>query len=687
MSSQLRHVCADEMKIRLNPASQRRIIIPLLEIVLMTDFFEQQDQARKATFRLLVLYVLGVIGTCVTLHLGISAALSFASSPEESTSFSTASFVQLALNPLFAVFTLGITSLIIVLSSVYKMASLRAGGSVVAREMGGREILNTTQDLLERRLLNVVEEMAISSGIAMPRVFVLDQECGMNAFAAGFSSKDAAVAVTRGLLEIVQRDELQAVIGHEFSHVLNGDMRLNIRLVGILYGIFALAIIGRVLIEIGLRSSSRGSSNKKNNSLAGLAAVGIVCWLVGQIGFFFGRLIQSSISRQREFLADASAVQFTRNPLGLCNALKLIGAAGSRLANPNTSEVSHMLFASGLESMFATHPPIASRIRRLDPNFDGNFSEARLLLDKRHTALAAMASSAQEKDSDDSSEAFRNLKHVVPGGMSIPGLDHEDGEIVGAALAMAWLNDADRQALRNIPTAIACVCGCLISEDEAVRERQMEMLPYLSGNSDLLRQMVDEWSVKMREWSITQRRKICELAVTGLRNEPRELREKLSKAVQALSSADDIIEPFEFAIGCMISRRLLPDDSIAHARRPPVPPRQVVNEIIEVLSVIAQHGAKDQTEMRPALEAGLKRLLPFIGEVDVRTLSQSVDARKLERALQELERLAPLLKREFMQACEVIILYDGEICETEETFLYAIADAIDAISWNAKLQK
>jgi Zn-dependent protease with chaperone function len=323
----------------------------------MTDFFEQQEHARKATYRLIVLYVLGVIGTCVTLHFGLSAALSIvSSSSEESSSFNMASFLKLALNPQFAFFTLGITSLIIVLSSVYKMASLRAGGSAVARELGGREILNSTQDVLERRLLNVVEEMAIASGIAMPRVFVLDNEKGMNAFAAGFSSKDAAVAVTRGLLELVQRDELQAVIGHEFSHVLNGDMRLNIRLVGILYGIFALAILGRVLIEIGLRSSSRSSSNKKN-SLAGLAVVGFVCWLVGQIGFFFGRLIQSSISRQREYLADASAVQFTRNPLGLANALKLIGATGSRLSNPNTSEVSHMLFASGLESMFATHPP------------------------------------------------------------------------------------------------------------------------------------------------------------------------------------------------------------------------------------------------------------------------------------------------------------------------------------------
>ena len=191
----------------------------------------------------------------------------------------------------------------------------------------------------------------------------------------------------------------------------------------------------------------------------------------------------------------------------------------------------------------------------------------------------------------------------------------------------------------------------------------------------------------MREWTITQRRKICELAVTGLRNEPRELREKLSKAVQALSSADEIIEPFEFAIGCMISRRLLPDDSIAHARRPPVPPRQVVAEIIEVLSAIALHGAKDESRTRSALEVGLKRLLPFVGAVEVRTIAQSIDARKLDRALQQLEGLAPLIKREFMQACEVIILHDGEILETEETFLFAIADAIDAIGWNATLLK
>lgn len=654
----------------------------------MTDFFEQQEQARKATYRLIVLYVLGVIGTCATLHFGLSAALSMvSSSSEESTSLNMASFLKLALNPQFALFTLGITSLIIVLSSVYKMASLRAGGSAVAQEMGGREILNSTQDVLERRLLNVVEEMAIASGIAMPRVFVMDNEQGMNAFAAGFSSKDAAIAVTRGLLEIVQRDELQAVIGHEFSHVLNGDMRLNIRLVGILYGILALAILGRVLIEIGLRSSSR-STSRKSNGLAALAVVGIVCWLVGQIGFFFGRLIQSSISRQREFLADASAVQFTRNPLGLANALKLIGAAGSRLSSPNTSEVSHMLFASGMESMFATHPPISIRIRRLDKQFDGNFAEARQLLGMRQSALAASVSGAQSHEAGGSADGLRNLQRGVPGAhVCIPGVDQDDAEIVGSAYALAWLQDSDRESLVDPIEAVACVCGALIAHDEELRDRQMTFLPFINGSEETLRQKTDTWRMNMRSWSVSQRRKTCELAVSALRNESIGVRTKLATAIDAISCADDVVEPFEFAIGCMIRRRLLPDDTVAHARRPPVPPRQIVDEIVEVLSVIALYGAKDQARIRPALEAGLTRLIPFIGAVEVRTINQTIDVRKLDRALQQLEGLAPLIKREFMQACEVIILHDGEISETEETFLFAIADAIDAIGWNAMFRK
>jgi Zn-dependent protease with chaperone function len=646
----------------------------------MTDFFEQQEKSRSATLWLLILYVLAVLATCLLLHVGLCAAFSFGGSHNEG--FSRDAFLGYLFMPEVALATLGITSLIIFVSSMFKIMQLRSGGSAVAEELGGREIVNGTQDPMERRLLNVVEEMAIASGITMPRVYVLDGERGMNAFAAGFSSKDAAVAVTRGLLEVVKRDELQAVIGHEFSHVLNGDMRLNIWLVGVLHGIFALTILGRVLIDIGLRASRNSSSRKNKNPLSLLAVVGIVCWLVGLVGFFFGRLIQSGISRQREMLADASAVQFTRNPQGLAQALKLIGAAGSNLESPNTAEVSHMLFASGMNSLFASHPPIEYRIQRLDPSFTGSFKEARLLLDRRRSEL--VRASVSEADDSSGKNDLDALKHLHPG-LSVAGLEKDEASAVSAFFSLAWLSQADREALRTIPAAMGCICGCLLSTDEAVRERQMGMLPRLSFNDTLLRQLVESWAAQVKERTVSEKWKLCELAVMGLRNEPRDMRERLAKSVRALSSADDQIDPFEFAIGCMIRRRLLPDESLEAARRPPVSPRQLIGEIQEVLGVVALYGAKEGRSICPALEAGLQRLAPFIGAVQMRTIPDSVDADKLDRALRQLEGLAPLIKREFMQACEVVIMHDNEMTETEETFLFAIADAIDALSWNAKL--
>jgi Zn-dependent protease with chaperone function len=652
----------------------------------MTDFFEQQEKSRKATFGLLVLYIFSVVATCLLLHLSLCAVFSYGNS--EGQGFQMEKFLEYLLMPEIVLATMGITSLIIFLSSIYKITQLSAGGSAVAEELGGREITNSTQDPMERRLLNVVEEMAIASGITMPRVYVLDGERGMNAFAAGFSSKDAAVAVTRGLLEVVKRDELQAVIGHEFSHVLNGDMRLNIWLVGVLHGIFALTILGRVLIEIGLRSSSRSSSSsrKNNNPMALLALVGLVSWIVGLVGFFFGRLIQSCISRQREYLADASAVQFTRNPQGLAQALKLIGAAGSSLTSPNTSEVSHMLFASGLNSLFATHPPIEKRIQLLDPFFKGSFNEARVMLDARRSELIRAAKGPAKSDTSDSLDDLNPINRLHPT-LSIPGLEEEDASAVSALFSLAWLSQEDRVTLRTIPAAIGCICGCLLSTDEAVRERQMGMLPRLSFNDALVRQWVESWAERIRERTVSERRQVCELAVMALRNEPRDLRERLAKSVEALSSADDQIDPFEFAVGCMIRRRLLPDESLEASRRPPVPPKQLVAEILEVLSVIALYGAKEGRSILPALEAGVQRLLPFIGALPIRTIPETVDAQKLDRSLRHLEALAPLLKREFMQACEVIIMHDAEMTEVEETFLFAIADAIDALSWNAKVAK
>ncbi|MGH7991635.1 MAG: M48 family metallopeptidase, partial [Limisphaerales bacterium] len=261
-----------------------------------------------------------------------------------------------------------ITLAIVSIGSAFKISQLAEGGSAVAETLGGELVQSNTTDPNERKLLNVVEEMAIASGVPMPKVYVLDDEKGINAFAAGHTPSDAAIGVTRGCITMLSRDELQGVIGHEFSHLLNGDMRLNIQLIGILFGILCIATIGRILLY------TRGGNRNNAGPLIGLALLAI-----GGIGVLFGRLIQAAVSRQREFLADASSVQFTRNPLGLSGALQKIGrySFGSRMESEHAPDACHLFFGNGVReplfSLMATHPPIDQRIHAIDSTWDGKF--------------------------------------------------------------------------------------------------------------------------------------------------------------------------------------------------------------------------------------------------------------------------------------------------------------------------
>src|SRR5262245_28890169 len=326
-----------------------------------TNFFQQQDSARRKTFQLVVYFVLA-ISILIALVYGLLLAL-------EPVSWWQPELLLLA--------ALGV-GLVVGGASAFKVAQLASGGQAVALMMGGEEVPGTTTDARQKRLLNVVEEMALAAGVPVPPVYVL-AEPGINAFAAGYAPGDAVVAVSQGCLNYLTRDELQGVVAHEFSHILNGDMRLNIRLIGLIFGIMALSIIGRMLMF-----TSGGRSSGRNDSRGGMVLLGLGVFVLGLVGAFFGRLIMAAVSRQREYLADASAVQFTRNPDGIGGALKKIGglAEGSRIENPQAAEAGHMFFANafageGLAGLLATHPPLVERIRRLDPQFDGRFPEVR----------------------------------------------------------------------------------------------------------------------------------------------------------------------------------------------------------------------------------------------------------------------------------------------------------------------
>ncbi|MGH8432372.1 MAG: M48 family metallopeptidase, partial [Solimonas sp.] len=325
------------------------------------NFFEHQAQARRDTRRLVLLFLLAVVGVVAVLDLLLLLAMY---SLGEHAPMSLAAFAQEQASPLG--FVAVMTAVVIGVSSLFKSASLSGGGSGIARALGGEAVHPGGRDPRLRRLRNVVEEMAIASGVPVPAIYWLPQETGINAFAAGYTPADAAVAVTRGALDKLTRDELQGVIGHEFSHILNGDMRLNIRMMGLLFGILVIAIAGRKLMRISLQADDA-------RTLSAGVAGGLALTLIGYVGYFFGQLIRAGVSRQREYLADASAVQFTRQTQGIAGALKKLAGVdkGAKLDNAGCDEVSHMLFGDGIGygALFATHPPILERIRVLEPGF------------------------------------------------------------------------------------------------------------------------------------------------------------------------------------------------------------------------------------------------------------------------------------------------------------------------------
>ncbi len=347
------------------------------------DFFQNQEVARKKTGRLIVYFLVAVILIIVTVYVAIAAVLRVAEPAAREGA--VVELPSLWDPQLFAVVAVG-TAALISGGSLYKIASLSGGGHTVAELMGGRLLHPQTSDLDERKILNVVEEMAIAAGTPVPPVYLLENEEGINAFAAGHSPNDAVIGVTRGCVRTLSRDELQGVIGHEFSHILNGDMKLNLRLMGVLFGILLIGLSGYILLRstsgYGVRVSNRDDDRGGRNVLP---LIGLALYVIGYVGVFFANLIKAAVSRQREFLADASAVQFTRNSDGIAGALKKIGAleAGSAIREPRAAEASHMFFgnagtAGQLFGLLETHPPLVERIRRLDPSFDGDFSKVRL---------------------------------------------------------------------------------------------------------------------------------------------------------------------------------------------------------------------------------------------------------------------------------------------------------------------
>ncbi|MBW3600753.1 MAG: M48 family metallopeptidase, partial [Planctomycetes bacterium] len=523
-----------------------------------TDFFSRQDRARRNTSLLVLYFALAVVLIVLGVYLVFAGVFLFAGG--QGKRYDQAQAASWWSPQLFLATSAG-TLTVIVAGSLYKTVQLRRGGDAVAQILGGRRIDPETGDFHERRLVNVVEEMAIASGTPVPPVYVLDQEASINAFAAGYTPGDAVVGVTRGTLERLSRDELQGVIAHEFSHILNGDMRLNVRLIGILHGILVLAIIGYMLLRsTAYRGGKRGA--------AGALLVGLGLVILGYAGVFVGKLIKSAVSRQREFLADASAVQFTRNPAGIAGALRKIGGMshGARIENPHAEEASHMFFGNAVGawlSLTSTHPPLEERIRRIDPAFDGTFTPSQ---------PAPEPSQAQRRAAGKPSAAPLPFPVRLPSGSRLPLDPAQVVALVGAPapahLAYAGrlvesLPERLRSAAHSPFSARAVIFALLLDRDQSIRQAQLEQL---AGHAEApvveeTRRLAPLTDDLPREARVP----LVDMAFPALRALSDSQYRAFQQNVDRLVRADRKIQLFEYVLQRMLMRHL--DEHFAARKR------------------------------------------------------------------------------------------------------------------------
>lgn len=604
------------------------------------DFFDHQDRSRKKTKHLVLLFGLAVSAIILSVY-AASRILAYQANQRL---MSNADFQAYTFSfwdsDLFLGISIGVL-LLIAIGSIYKTATLRKGGSAVARMLGATCVQPSTKDPNERKLRNVVEEMAIASGIPVPEIYIMEEEDSINAFAAGFTPSDAVVGVTRGALTKLNRDELQGVIAHEFSHIFHGDMRLNIRLMGLLHGILLIGLVG-----YGVMRGSRGGGRKGG----GIVIFGLALLAIGYIGVFFGKLIQAAVSRQREFLADASAVQFTRNPNGIRDALTKIGqdARGANISNRHATEVGHMTFGSPSKSfinLLATHPPLEKRIQAIDPDFKG----------------AAQGLGTTKKD-----EGLSTVSLLNSVGAPTPA------HLESASTFMAGIPASLHAALTESLGAQAVIYSMILLASEN-REKELSLL---AKRDSKVHEKVLELQTEMAEQGNRNRLEWIDISLPALRTMTPEEFATFKKTLLELIHADQKVDLFELTLVRILERHLAVHWGKPNRKEITFRSLQPLREEIRDLLSHLSHSGSNNDEAKASIsfdlgwkELGLKphALLPR-SECDVETFAVASD---------RCSKATPLVKRKILGACVKTVSADEKITWEEAELIRAIGDTLN----------
>ncbi|MGI9598025.1 MAG: M48 family metallopeptidase [Acidimicrobiales bacterium] len=671
------------------------------------DFQTHQEQAQQNTARLVALLALGVLAIILIVSVLLIALLYYGSGEFQPLS----AFLVAA--PLT---TIGVVGTSLVKSNQIKSG----GGSYVAASMGGRPVDFNTLDPAEKQLSNVVEEIAIASGMPVPAVFILDDEPGINAFAAGWTADNAAIGVTRGTLQHLNRRELQGVIAHEFSHIRNGDTRVKTRIIGWVFGIAVITVLGRILLHHLWWAPRR--RDKEDNTAMLMLAAGIGLIIIGSVGTIFARMVQAAVSRQREYLADASAVQYTRDPSGIGEALMKIGGMGNenKIRAAHATEASHLFFSSALGSSFATHPPLKDRITKLLPDWKGEFrgpepievpspsssadaggppaGTSRGESSGWGTALPGqvsipgmpnlglpvdpviLAGSSSLAEGSAPPDAGRGSQPPPPGGappppdmsqgFAPPSLDGPtDAHIEHARKLLAQIPEATQNYLHTRQGAVAAVLGLLVSPDQDLRPRQLDFAGRTIGmDPDYL----DAASQVIAELHRSLQLPAIDIALHSIREIPYEYKMTLAKTIRAVESSRPDQDLFRWMLRRVMLRHLedqTDDGSAVHNRRLD----DLRPETVTVYGVIAWFNSSGTASTQSAFEAALSEIGLPLGPVPP---IEQLTFDRIDEALEELSHLDRPGREAFVNGATAAVLHDGKTTVEEAELIRVIADAV-----------
>lgn len=625
------------------------------------DFFGAQDSARRKTGQLVLLFGAAVLGLLVLTNVLVGVVIGFFGHPGEQIATMNDAVARVPLE-----YWVGISAAVLLVvggASLYKYLAIRAGGRAVAELAGGRELSPGTDDPAERRLLNVVAEMAIASGIPVPPVYLVEDDA-INAFAAGYGPDDAVVGVTRGALAHLNRDELQGVVGHEFSHILNGDTGINLRLIALLHGILFIGLVGQALLR-GTRYRGRSSNNVMPVLILGAGLA-----VIGYVGTFFGNLIKAAVSRQREYLADAASVQFTRNPRGIAEALKKIGglSIGSRLSSRHAGELSHMYFGQAvtpfLNALLATHPPLPNRIRAIQPSWNGRFPQIEGPAHEapEREAIAAFAPGGGET----------TTVQLDPDALVAETGAPNTGRLEEARALIGGLGRVTLAATRDPWAARGLIYAMLLTQGTELRARQLQLIDRDAepGVPEEVRKLGDA----LATLDAVERTTLVSLAMPALKQLSKPQYERFIGNCIALIKIDRSIDLFEWVL-----HRLLLKDLTPHfeRRRTRAPKYERLEDAAEaacaVLSALARHDSSSPAAQRAAFEnatasAGIEGV--FDAEPDP-------NFARLNEALRTLNQLHALAKPRLIKAAAVCIQHDGRASSDEIALLQGIGATLD----------